>query len=80
MGKEGIEGKISAVQYARENKTPFLGLCFGMQMAVIEHARHVCGLKDANSAETDPETKYPVIHVMPEQKKYLEAHQYGGDD
>ena len=77
-GKRGIEGKISAVQYARENKTPFLGLCFGMQMAVIEHARHVCGLKDANSAETDPETKYPVIHVMPEQKKYLEAHQYGG--
>ena len=77
-GKRGIEGKIAAVKYAREKKVPYLGLCFGMQMAVIEYARDVCGLKDANSTEIDPQTKYPVIHVMPEQKKYLENHQYGG--
>ncbi|MEK7154801.1 MAG: CTP synthase [Patescibacteria group bacterium] len=77
-GKRGIEGKIAAVKYAREKKVPYLGLCFGMQMAVIEYARDVCGMKDANSTEIDPQTKYPVIHVMPEQKKYLENHQYGG--
>ena len=77
-GKRGIEGKIAAVKYAREKKIPYLGLCFGMQMAVIEYARNVCGLSGANSSEVDPHTKYPVIHVMPEQKKYLEAHQYGG--
>lgn len=77
-GSRGVEGKIEAVRWARENKIPYLGLCFGMQMAVIEWARNVCGLKGANSTEADPETKFPVVHVMPEQKKYLEAHQYGG--
>ncbi len=77
-GKRGIEGKIAAVKIARENKIPFLGLCFGMQMAVIEFARNVCKLAKANSTEVDAKTKFPVIHVMPEQKKYLEAHQYGG--
>lgn len=77
-GKRGIEGKIAAVKYAREKKVPYLGLCFGMQMAVIEFARDVCRLTGANSTEVDPQTKYPVIAVMPEQKKYLEAHQYGG--
>ncbi len=77
-GSRGVEGKIKAVQYARENKIPYLGLCFGMQMAVIEYARNVCHLKSANSEEVDPKTKYPVIHVMEDQKKYLEKHQYGG--
>lgn len=77
-GKRGIEGKIAAVKYAREKKIPYLGLCLGMQMAVIEYARDVCGLKNANSTEASSDTKYPVIHVMPEQKKYLENHQYGG--
>ena len=77
-GSRGVEGKIMAVQYAREHKIPYLGLCFGMQMAVIEFARNVCGMKGANSAEVNPKTKYPVIHIMDEQKKYLEAHQYGG--
>jgi CTP synthase len=77
-GSRGVEGIIRAVKYAREKKIPYLGLCFGMQMAVIEFARNVCGLAGANSEEVDPKTKYPVVHVMPDQKKYLEAHQYGG--
>lgn len=77
-GSRGVEGKIAAVKFAREKKIPYLGLCFGMQMAVIEFARNVCGMKGANSIEVNPKTKYPVINVMPEQKKYLESHQYGG--
>lgn len=77
-GLRGVEGKVKAVEYARKNKIPYLGLCFGMQMAVIEYARNVLGLKDANSEEVNPKTKYPVIHVMPDQKEYLEKHQYGG--
>jgi len=77
-GSRGVEGKIKAIQYARENKIPFLGLCFGMQMAVIEFGRNVVGLKKANSVEVNPKTPYPVIHIMPEQEKYLAKHQYGG--
>ena len=77
-GSRGVEGKIKTVQFARENNIPYLGLCFGMQMAVIEFARNVCKLKDANSEEVDPKTKYPVIHIMENQKKFLEKHQYGG--
>ncbi|HUS52239.1 MAG TPA: CTP synthase, partial [Candidatus Bathyarchaeia archaeon] len=77
-GSRGVEGKIRAIQFARENKVPYLGLCFGMQMAVIEYARNVLGLKNANSTEASSRTKYPVIHIMPDQKKYLEKHQYGG--
>ncbi len=67
FGDRGIEGKIEAVRYARENKIPYLGLCLGMQMAVIEFARHVAGLDDANSSEFG-EFKYPVIDLMPDQK------------
>lgn len=67
FGDRGIEGKIEAVRYARENKVPYLGLCLGMQMAVIEFARHVAGLDDANSSEFG-EFKYPVIDLMPDQK------------
>ncbi len=69
FGSRGTEGKIKAIQYARENKIPFLGLCYGMQLAVIEFARNVAKLKKANSVEIDHETKYPVIHLMPEQLK-----------
>jgi CTP synthase len=69
FGHRGIEGKIVAVRYARENKLPFFGICLGMQMAVIEFARHVLGLKDAHSTEMQPDTPTPVIDLMEEQKK-----------
>ncbi|CAJ1000894.1 MULTISPECIES: CTP synthase [Bacillales] len=69
FGDRGIEGKITATRYARENKVPFLGICLGMQIAVIEFARHVAGLEGANSSEINPNTKYPVIDLLPEQKE-----------
>ncbi|WP_111708349.1 CTP synthase [Lutibacter citreus] len=75
FGERGIEGKIDAVRYARENKIPFLGICLGMQMAVIEFARNVLGLEDANSTEMDQKTKHPVIDLMEEQKSITN---YGG--
>lgn len=68
FGERGIEGKIEAIRYVRENKIPFLGICLGMQMAVIEYSRNVLGLKDANSTEMAPDTKNPVIHIMENQK------------
>lgn len=77
-GSRGVEGKIKAVQIARENKIPYLGLCFGMQMAVIEFARNVAGLKGANSEEADPEAKHQVIHMMEEQKKFIKMKNFGG--
>ncbi|MDP3964738.1 MAG: CTP synthase [bacterium] len=77
-GSRGAEGKIKTIRYLRENKIPYLGLCYGMQMAVVEFARHVAGLKKANSLEIDPKTPHPVIHIMPEQEKYLAKKQYGG--
>lgn len=67
FGSRGLEGKITAIQYARENGIPFLGLCLGMQMAVIEFARHVLDLRDANTTEVDPHTTYPVIGLMEDQ-------------
>jgi len=69
FGKRGIEGKINAIKYARESGTPYLGLCLGMQLMVAEYARNICGMKGANSTEFDKETKYPVIDILPEQKK-----------
>jgi CTP synthase len=69
FGYRGIEGKIKAIKFARENKIPFLGLCLGMQCAVIEFARNRCGLKDANSTEFKPKAKYPVISLLEEQRK-----------
>ena len=69
FGHRGIEGKIAAVKYARENKLPFFGICLGMQMAAIEFARNVLGLKGANSTEMNPDTEHPVIDLMDEQKK-----------
>lgn len=67
FGDRGIEGKINAIRYARENKIPFLGLCLGMQLALVEFARNVLGYKDAHSMELDPSTTHPIIHLMPEQ-------------
>ncbi|RMH67640.1 MAG: CTP synthase [Bacteroidetes bacterium] len=69
FGDRGIEGKIAAVRYARENDIPFFGICLGMQCAVIEFARHVCGWEHAHSTEFDPDTPYPVIDMMEEQKR-----------
>lgn len=72
FGDRGIEGKIAAVQYVRENNIPFLGICLGMQMAVIEFARNVLNLKDANSTEMNPDAAHPVINLMEEQKDVTE--------
>jgi len=68
FGPRGTEGKIAAIRYARENDIPFLGICYGFQLAVVEFARDVCGLKDANSTEINPDTPHPVIDLMPEQR------------
>lgn len=78
FGSRGTDGIISAIQFARENKIPYLGLCYGMQLATVEFARNVVGLKDANSTEINPKTKNPVIHIMSEQEKLLEGKNYGG--
>ena len=75
FGARGAEGKIRAIQIARENDIPFLGICFGMQLAVVEFARNVVGLKDANSTEIDPKTPHPVVDLLPEQK---DLQWYGG--
>jgi CTP synthase len=71
FGERGIEGKIEAIKYVREHKIPFLGICLGMQMAVIEFSRNVLGLKDANSVEMNPDTTHPVINLMEEQKNVI---------
>ncbi|HPY08319.1 MAG: CTP synthase [Patescibacteria group bacterium] len=77
-GGRGSEGKIEAIKYCRENKIPFFGLCYGMQMAVIEFARNVAGLKEANSVEINAKTPDPVIHIMPGQEKLIKEKGYGG--
>ena len=77
FGTRGIEGKIKVIKFARETGVPFLGLCYGMQLAVIEYARQVLGLTEAHTTEINPETKYPVIDLMPEQKKNLKNNNYG---
>ncbi len=69
FGSRGVEGKIDVVKYCRENNLPFLGICYGLQMAVIEYARNMCGLEGANSTEVDKETKHPVVDILPEQKE-----------
>jgi CTP synthase len=68
FGDRGIEGKIQAIQYAREQRVPYFGICLGMQCAVIEYARHVCGLEGANSTEFNPTTAHNVIDLLPEQR------------
>lgn len=77
-GKRGSEGMIAAANYAREQKIPYLGLCYGMQLAVIAFARGVLGWKDASTTENDDKSKHPVIHLIPNQKKLLEKRAYGG--
>ncbi|MDO8436119.1 MAG: CTP synthase [bacterium] len=78
FGKRGVEGKIKTIEYCRNQKIPFLGLCYGLQLAVVEFARNVCGLKDAASTEFSPNTPYPVIDVMLEQQSLLKEKKYGG--
>jgi CTP synthase len=77
-GERGAEGMIAAASYARINKIPYLGLCYGMQLAVIAFARDVIGFKDANTEENDKKTKHPVIHFIPSQKELLKHRAYGG--
>ena len=72
FGHRGVDGKVSAIQYARENKIPFLGLCLGMQCSVIEWARHIAGYTQANSAEFDEESPHPVINLLPEQEDVVD--------
>ena len=78
FGKRGVEGKITAIKYIREQKIPFLGLCYGMQLATVEFARHVARLKGANTTEVDAKTPHPVIHIMLEQEGLVIAKKYGG--
>ncbi len=78
FGKRGVEGKITAIQFCRENKIPYLGLCLGMQLAVIEFARNVCKMKEASSTEFNENTPFPVIDIMPEQKELMKKNNYGG--
>ena len=77
FGSRGIEGKIKAIRYARENKVPYLGLCLGMQLMVVEFARHLVGSDDPNSTEFDRSTPYPVIDLMPDQRSHR---RYGRHD
>ncbi len=78
FGSSGVEGKILAANYARVNKIPYLGLCYGLQLAVVEFARNVCGLKDAHTTEVNQKTSNPVIDVQPAQKEIIEKNMYGG--
>jgi CTP synthase len=78
FGSRGVEGKLAVVKYSRENKIPYFGLCYGMQMMVIEYARNVLGFKDANTREVNPDSKNPVIDVMESQKEILKKNLYGG--
>jgi CTP synthase len=78
FGSRGVEGKILAIEFCRENKIPILGLCYGLQLMVVEFARNVCGLKTAHTTEVNPKTKYPIIDILQEQKKFLKEKLYGG--
>ena len=77
FGSRGVEGKIAAIRYCREKKIPYFGLCYGMQLAVVEFSRNVLGLKNANTSEVNPTTPDPVIDILPEQKKNLAEKNYG---
>lgn len=78
FGSEGVAGKIRAIEYARVHRIPYLGLCYGMQLAAVEFARNVCGLDRAHTTEVDPQTPYPVIDILPLQRALLEKNCYGG--
>jgi len=78
FGGSGVEGKIKAIEFARKNNIPYLGLCYGLQLAVVEFARNVCGMKDSHTTEVNAKTKFPVIDILPAQKKLMEENNYGG--
>ncbi len=78
FGETGIEGKINAIKFCRENKVPYFGLCYGMQLMTVEYARNVVGLKDANTTEINPDTPHPIIAILPEQVEKLARKDYGG--
>ncbi|MDO8600101.1 MAG: CTP synthase [bacterium] len=78
FGSRGVEGKISVIQFCRKNKIPFLGLCYGLQLAVIEFARNVAGLKRAHTTEVNAKTPHPVIHTLPEQMVNIKERRMGG--
>jgi len=78
FGSSGVEGKIKAIQYCRENKIPFLGLCYGLQLAVVEFARNVCQLQNAHTSEVNPQTPHPVIDILSSQKALIQQSKYGG--
>ncbi|MEK7501793.1 MAG: CTP synthase (glutamine hydrolyzing), partial [Patescibacteria group bacterium] len=78
FGESGIEGKLNVIRYARENKIPYFGLCYGMQLMTIEFARNVLGLKNAHTAEINPKSPYLIIDIMPDQKKKIAEGNYGG--
>jgi len=78
FGSRGVAGKIEAIRYARTEKIPYFGLCYGMQLAVVEYARNVLGFTDANTTEIDPDSKHPVIHIMHHQEENVTGARYGG--
>jgi CTP synthase len=78
FGSRGIEGKMLAIRYAREQGIPYLGLCYGLQLATIEYARHMLGYKQANTTEIDPATPEPIIHLINEQEERMKNKEYGG--
>lgn len=78
FGSRGVEGKIKAIQYAREHKIPFLGLCYGMHLAVVEFARNVSGMLGAHTTEVNPKTLFPIVDLLPEQKLNMQAKRFGG--
>ncbi len=78
FGIRGVEGKINVIQYCRENRIPYFGLCYGMQLAAVEFARNVLGLKDAHTTEVNEKTKHPIIDILPEQVEKMEKKDYGG--
>ena len=78
FGSRAVEGKIQAIKFVRENKIPFFGLCYGLQLAIVEFSRNVLNLKDAHSSEISPRTSHPVIDILPEQKKLMAEKSYGG--
>jgi CTP synthase len=77
FGSSGVEGKILAIEYVRKNNIPYLGLCLGLQLAIIEFSRNVCGMKEANSTEMNSKTPYPIIDFLPGQKDYIKKSDYG---
>jgi CTP synthase len=78
FGKSGVEGKIAAIEYVRTHNIPYLGLCYGMQLAAVEYARNVCGLREAHTTEVDEHTQYPIVAILDDQKAVLDKQNYGG--